>query len=351
MDPIEQKIREKLANILVGEKNLLDTNIIDSLELKEKTAYLHLLVAKNIKGISDLQKKIKNALEELKEIEVVRFSLNYKKEEITEKRQPPKVNVSPKNTSLLQNYKNIIVVGSGKGGVGKSTVALNLALALQKKKFQVALFDADIYGPSIPMMLGMRNAKPQTSGSKIIPLEKYELEYISMGSLVSEEETIVWRGPMVHQAIQQLLRDTSWSGGDFMILDLPPGTGDIQISLSQILSITGAVVVCTPQDLALIDARKAIAMFEKVQIPILGLIENMSFFVCPHCNKKTNIFSSKGVYQESQKKKIPFLGEIPLDIKIREASDKGRPIMLEEKNKIQEYYFLLAETLFNSLKK
>ena len=354
MDPLENKIRKQLETLKIEGVSILETKIIDSLEIKEKTAYIYLLLAENLQDVTDLQSNLTKALTELAEIEQVKFNVNKEKEDIKNKRQkPPKIsaNVNPQNTNLLQNYKNIIVVASGKGGVGKSTVALNLAIALQKKEFKVALFDADIYGPSIPLMMRMRKQKPETAVEKITPLENFGIEFISMGNLVEEGDTIVWRGPMVHQAVQQLLRDTSWSGGDFMIIDLPPGTGDIQISISQIVSVTGAIIVCTPQDLALIDARRAMAMLEKVHIPILGIVENMSFFVCPKCGKQTDIFSTGGGKQESKNLKFSFLGGIPLDINIRQGGDQGTPIMTQDNKLLHRYYFSITEKLLYSLKK
>lgn len=353
MDPLENKIRTQLNGLRVGELSLLETDIIDSLEIKEKTTYIHLLLTENLQNITELQNEITSSLKELVEIEEVKFSISKEKKAIKNKRETiPKSAQSsqPKNSSFLQNYKNILVVASGKGGVGKSTVALNLALSLQKQNFKVALFDADIYGPSIPLMMGMRNQKPDTVGEKIVPLNNFGIEFMSIGNLVGEGDTIVWRGPMVHQAINQLLRDTSWSGGDFIIIDLPPGTGDVQISISQITSITGAIIVCTPQDLALIDARRAMAMFEKVNIPILGIIENMSFFLCPKCGTQTNIFSNGGAQQESENLKFPFLGNIPLDLKIREGGDKGKPIMSQKQTDLDHYYFSITNKLKEILK-
>lgn len=353
MDPLQKKIERQLHKVKVGEQPILKTNIIDSLEIKEKTAYIHLLLAQNLQDITGLQEELTKSLKELVEVEEVKFSVSREKEEAKSKRQSTSQvsqNANPQNTSLLQNYKNIIVIASGKGGVGKSTVALNLALALQKKNFKVAVFDADIYGPSFPLMMGMRNQKPTTASEKIIPLTKFGIEFISMGNLVGEGDTIVWRGPMVHQAVHQLLRDSSWSGGDFMIIDLPPGTGDVQITISQLMSVTGAIIVCTPQDLALIDARRAMAMFEKVHIPILGIVENMSFFVCPHCKEQTNIFSTGGAKQESENLQFPFLGEIPLDINIRKGGDKGNPIMTQDNLPLQQYYFSIAKELLKFLK-
>ena len=333
MDPLEEKIRKQFASIKVGGKKLLETNIVHSVEVKEKIAYIQLLFSSeqiNSQQQKNLQKKISPALLKLKEIEDIRFTKSASSEEAQTKLQAnrkvqPQAN--PQNTTLLQNYKNIIVVASGKGGVGKSTVALNLALALHKLGQSTALFDADIYGPSIPMMTGTRNIRLTTRQEKLVPLEKFGIEFVSIGHLVKEGDSIVWRGPMVHQAIHQMLRDTLWSGGDFMIIDLPPGTGDVQISISQMLQVKAAVIVSTSQDLALIDARRAMVMFEKVDIPLMGIVENMSSFICPKCGEETAIFGTGGAEKESKNLEMSFLGKIPLDLKIRESGDKGVPLM------------------------
>ena len=338
MDPLESKIRNKLKSVYFQDKSILEGSIIDSLEIKGTTAYLHLLLPSKTTNIQKLQDDISLNLIKLEEIEEVKFSVSSSKEEIKEKKETENLNTNqlhPENNNLLQNYKNIIAVASGKGGVGKSTVALNLALCLIDLGYKAALFDADIYGPSIPLMLGTRNIKPKLVGEKIIPLEKFALEYISIGNLISEGDSIVWRGPMVHQAVQQLMQNTTFSGGDFMIIDLPPGTGDIQISLSQITAITGAVIVSTPQDLALMDARRSMVMFEKVNIPILGIVENMSTFICPKCQSETAIFSSNGALEESKNLQFPFLGKIPLHPQIREGGDKGVPSFNKRKKRTQ----------------
>ncbi len=229
-------------------------------------------------------------------------------------------------STYLQSYRQVIAVGSGKGGVGKSTVAVNLALALQQLGHQVSLFDADIYGPSLPIMLGLRSAKPQISQQKRIqPLRAYGLSVLSIGNLIEEAAATIWRGPIVHQIIEQLLRDTDWPGGDFMIIDLPPGTGDAPLTLSQLVQLQGAVIVSTPQDVALLDAVKAIAMFEKVAVPILGLVENMSRFLCPHCQTPSDIFDHHTVQKTCGQYGVPFLGSIPIDIELRKGGDSGQP--------------------------
>ncbi|MYH02102.1 MAG: Mrp/NBP35 family ATP-binding protein [Nitrospira sp. SB0675_bin_23] len=228
--------------------------------------------------------------------------------------------------AVLPGVKHVIAVASGKGGVGKSTVSANLSVALAQTGVKVGLMDADIYGPNIPMMMGVPEP-PEKEGDKIKPAEAHGVKVMSMGFFVPEETAIVWRGPMVHTAIQQFFRDVLWGDLDYLLVDLPPGTGDAQLSLSQIVPLTGVVTVTTPQEVALYDVRKGLMMFKKVNVPLLGVIENMSFFVCGHCGERTEIFSFAGGERAAQKFEIPFLGRIPLDPVIREGGDAGKPIV------------------------
>ncbi|MBI4641671.1 MAG: Mrp/NBP35 family ATP-binding protein [Candidatus Tectomicrobia bacterium] len=230
------------------------------------------------------------------------------------------------NRAPLPGVKNLIPVGSGKGGVGKSTVAANLAVSLAESGAKTGLLDADIYGPSIPMMMGAKD-KPKERGGKMVPLERYGVKLISLGFFMTQDTPVVWRGPMVGKAVTQLLKDVDWGELDYLIIDLPPGTGDAQLSLVQAVPITGAVVVTTPQDVALLDVIKCIAMFQKVNVPVLGLIENMSYFVCPHCGERTDILKHGGGREASAQLSIPFLGEVPLDPAIPIGGDEGVPIV------------------------
>lgn len=230
----------------------------------------------------------------------------------------------------LPNVKNIIAVASGKGGVGKSTTAVNLALALAAEGATVGILDADIYGPSQPMMLGI-SGKPETSDGKTMqPMENYGIQASSIGFLINPDEPMVWRGPMVTQALQQLLEQTNWHDVDYLIVDMPPGTGDIQLTLSQKVPVTGAVIVTTPQDIALLDARKGLKMFEKVGIPILGIIENMSVHVCGNCGHAEHIFGTGGGMKMCEQYGVEYLGGLPLDIKIREQTDSGKPTVVAD---------------------
>ncbi|MBF8293706.1 MAG: Mrp [Bacteroidetes bacterium] len=228
---------------------------------------------------------------------------------------------------ILPGVKNTIAVASGKGGVGKSTVAVNLAVSLALDGAKVGLVDADVYGPSIPLMFGM-NERPKLSENKLIPLERYGVKIMSIGFLVDPMQAVIWRGPMASGAVKQFMSDVNWGDLDYLIFDLPPGTGDIQLTLVQTIPLTGAVIVTTPQDVALADARKGLVMFNKVNVPVLGIVENMSYFVCSHCGERENIFDSGGGSRTAEELGVPFLGEIPINTRIRIGGDQGTPIVV-----------------------
>jgi ATP-binding protein involved in chromosome partitioning len=227
----------------------------------------------------------------------------------------------------IAGVQNLIAVGSGKGGVGKTTVSVNLAVALSRLGHKVGLLDADVYGPNVPLMMGVR-AQPHAIGERIQPLEKNGLRIMSMGFLNPGDKPLVWRGPMLHSVIQQFLRGVDWGQLDYLIVDLPPGTGDVQLSLIQTAPLTGAVVVTTPSEVSLEDARKAIHMFQQVRVPILGLVENMSYLQCPHCSERIDVFSHGGGKKTAEAMNVPFLGELPLDPAVRIGGDTGQPITL-----------------------
>ena len=235
-----------------------------------------------------------------------------------------------RGVKLVSGVKNIIAVASGKGGVGKSTTAVNLALALASEGATVGVLDADIYGPSQPMMLGITGRPESKDGKTLEPLEAYGVQAMSIGFLIDVDTPMVWRGPMVTQALEQLLKDTNWRDLDYLIVDMPPGTGDIQLTLSQKVPVTGAVIVTTPQDIALLDARKGLKMFEKVGVPIVGIVENMSMHVCSNCGHAEAIFGSGGAARMCEQYHVPFLGGLPLDIRIREQADSGRPTVVAD---------------------
>ena len=264
------------------------------------------------------------------------------------------VNITTKVTShavqrgvqLLPNVKNIVAVASGKGGVGKSTTAVNLALALAAEGASVGLLDADIYGPSQPMMLGIDRRPESDDGKTMEPLENYGVQVMSIGFLVDQDEAMIWRGPMATQALEQLLRQTNWKDLDYLIIDMPPGTGDIQLTLSQRVPMTGAVIVTTPQDIALLDAKKGIKMFEKVGVPILGIVENMAVHICSNCGHVEHIFGAEGGKKMAAQYGMDYLGALPLDINIRLQADSGKPtVVADPDGEVAGIYKAIARTV------
>jgi len=230
----------------------------------------------------------------------------------------------------VPGVKHIIAVASGKGGVGKSTTAVNLALGLAANGVSTGLLDADIYGPSMPRMLDVKEKPESIDGKALKPIERYRLKTMSIGYIVNEDTPMIWRGPMVSSALEQMLRDVEWGELDVLVVDMPPGTGDAQLTLAQRVALSGAVIVSTPQDIALVDARKGLNMFRKVAVPVLGFVENMSFYLCPHCGERSEIFGHGGAREEAEKLGVPFLGEVPLHLDIRTTSDSGHPIVVSQ---------------------
>ena len=322
------QINSTLKSIVLKNQtiNLLDSNLVNGLKFHKNTVSFTLeLLPEQLKESQEIKNIIEKKLLNIKDIQKVEIILtahNAKKDS----------NNNSQN-SLLKPATHIIAVASGKGGVGKSTTAINIALSLSKLKYKVGILDADIYGPSLPKLTGISN-KPKSNGKKIIPHNAFGLQAMSIGYLVPEDAATIWRGPMVMSAIEQLLRDVDWQDLEILIIDMPPGTGDAQLTLSQRVKLAGAIIVSTPQDLSLIDARKGLNMFKKVNVPILGIIENMSYFVCSSCKKKHPIFGNGGAKIEAEKLGVPFLDEIPLDIKLRTTSDEGKPIVEEEPDHI-----------------
>ena len=257
-----------------------------------------------------------------------------------------------KGVKPIEGVKNIIAIASGKGGVGKSTVAVNLALALSAEGATVGILDADIYGPSQPRMLGVSMKPESKDGKKMEPIMSYHLQAMSIGFLVDEETPMIWRGPMVTQALEQLLRETNWQDLDYLIIDLPPGTGDIQLTLAQKVPVTGALIVTTPQDIALLDARKGLKMFEKVEIPVMGVVENMSTHICSKCGHEEHIFGEGGGRRMAEENDVDFVGSIPLDIRIREQTDGGKPtVVADPDGRLAQIYRDIARRVAGKLSK
>jgi ATP-binding protein involved in chromosome partitioning len=251
--------------------------------------------------------------------------------------------------ALLPGVKHVVAVASGKGGVGKSTTAVNLAVALAQSGHRVGLLDADVYGPSLPRMLGVAG-KPELVDGRMAPLKAWGLLAMSIGLLVDQDTAMIWRGPMVMSALEQMMGQVAWGELDILVVDMPPGTGDAQLTMAQRVSLSGAVIVSTPQDVALIDARRGVRMFEKVMVPVLGLVENMSFFACPHCGETTNLFGHGGARREAEALGVPFLGEVPLLLDIRETSDAGTPIVAQAPDSpAAKAYSAIAERVWKGL--
>ena len=303
-------------------QNIYDSNMVNGLKYQNDVITFTVeLLPEQIKQSQAIKKFIEEKLhvvDNIKKIEIVLTSHKSKK-------------INSNLNKQLNPAKNIIAIASGKGGVGKSTTAINIALSLSKLNYNVGILDADIYGPSLPKLTGI-NTKPKNDGKKIIPHIAFGLQVMSIGYLLPEDTPTIWRGPMVMSAIEQLLRDVNWHNLDFLIIDMPPGTGDVQLTISQKVKLAGAIIISTPQDLSLIDARKGLKMFKKVNVPILGIIENMSYFECEICNTKHEIFGNGGVQAEAKKLGVKFLDAIPLDISLRITADEGNPILNKEPN-------------------
>ena len=252
---------------------------------------------------------------------------------------------------LESNVKRFVAIGSGKGGVGKSTTSANIAIALKLEGYKVGLLDADVYGPSQPRMLGVSGRPASVGGDMVAPLQNYGISLMSMGLLVPDDTAMIWRGPMVQSALTQMLNSVAWGDLDVIVIDLPPGTGDIQISLAQQVNLAGAIIVSTPQDIAMLDVVKALTMFQKANVPVLGMIENMSYWSCPDCGRVDHIFGEGGVKAEAKKRNIDLLGEIPISVDVRKSSDAGIPIIISEPESIQsQNYRLIAKSIIKSIK-
>ena len=314
----KQQIETALGEVVDPhmETDLMSANSVKGVEIDGDKVSVTLVLGYPAAGFFDsLKQMVRERLESLEGIGDIEVSVSSK----------IKSHAVQQNLKPLKGIKNIIAVASGKGGVGKSTTAVNLALALQAEGATVGILDADIYGPSIPRMLGCKGQPESTDGKSLEPMVGHGIQSMSIGYLVEEDTPMIWRGPMVTQALEQLLNDTQWKDVDYMVVDLPPGTGDIQLTLAQKIPVSGAVIVTTPQDIALLDARKGLKMFNKVEVPVLGVVENMSIHICSQCGHAEHIFGEGGGERMAEQQDVDFLGAIPLDIRIREQADSGNP--------------------------
>lgn len=344
---LEENIIETLSTVMDGDRSIVDKGMVQGLQVQDGHVIFAIVVDPQVGAQAEpVRKEAEDKVHAMDGVLSVTAVLTADKQEGQgQPQQAPQQEGGP----LLPGVKAIIAVASGKGGVGKSTTTVNLALALKAQGLKVGLLDADIYGPSQPRMLGLVGQEPSSSdGQHLDPMEGHGVKCMSMGFLVEEETPIIWRGPMVQTALQQMMRDVAWGELDVMLIDMPPGTGDAQLTMAQMVPLTGAVIVSTPQDIALLDARKGLNMFRQVDVPVLGIVENMSYFKCPHCGERTDVFSHGGAKDEADLLGMDFLGEIPLDIQIRETSDSGHPIVDESPDSEHaKAYKAIAEMVWN----
>lgn len=328
-EAVEQLIWEALKGVKFRglSRDIVSFGFVRGVRLDGGAATVELeLASGDREAIEQLRRDVEAAVTSVPEIRAVEVKLNVSAPESPAQRAQKAV---ARDSRLIPEVRHVIAVASGKGGVGKSTVAANLAVSLAALGHRVGLLDADIYGPSVPMMFGIKD-RPTVIGDRLQPFEKYGLRVMSLGFVLDTDTPVIWRGPMVMKALEQMLGDVDWGALDFMVIDLPPGTGDAQLTLSQKIPLAGAVIVTTPQDVALIDARKGLAMFRKVQVPVIGIIENMSGFACPSCGEVTPIFKAGGGERAAKEVGTEFLGSIPLDPAIVEGGDAGVPIAVSQ---------------------
>jgi ATP-binding protein involved in chromosome partitioning len=335
----EQQVRERLAAVKYPgfTRDIVSFGLVKNIEINDAGVTVQMALATNDPAIPQaIKDQSESALKAISGIGSIRVLIDIQ--------APPQA--AGVGAASLPGIKHVIAIASGKGGVGKSTVAANLAVALEQTGAQTGLCDCDMYGPSISLMFGTRERPMATEDNRIMPIEQYGLKLMSMGFLLEDTSPAILRGPMVTRYTQQFLRQVDWGDLDFLVLDLPPGTGDIQLTIVQTVALAGAIIVTTPQEVALIDARKASTMFAKVNVPVLGLIENMSYFVCPSDGKRYDIFGSGGGEREARRLRVPLLGQVPIDIPTREAGDRGRPIVaMPDDNPVKAEFLKIARDL------
>ena len=331
-EQVEEKLKEFIDPYL--ETDLVSARCVKNVQVDGSKAIVDIELGFPHKGYEqELSEKLTALLKAIDGIDEVEVNISSK----------IVIHAVQKGVQPIQGVKNIVAVASGKGGVGKSTTTVNLALALAKEGASVAVLDADIYGPSMPRMLGISGKPESEDGQSLEPLVNYGIQTMSIGFLIDDDTPMIWRGPMVTQALEQLFKDTRWKDVDYLVVDLPPGTGDVQLTLAQKIPVSGAVIVTTPQDIALLDARKGLKMFEKVNVPVLGVVENMSTHICSNCGHEERIFGEGGGQRMSEEENVALLGALPLDMSIRQLADDGKPTVVSEPDsRITELYVDIA---------
>ena len=360
---MSEKLQDDILSILAqvnvpgSDNNLAELGLISGVVVKDGIAHIALQSNKDsadvMEGVGKKCEQLVSNLTNILSVTVVlteEINTNSEKK-ISEKTSIPTLDLTQEERRIKsEGVEFIIAVASGKGGVGKSTTTVNIALALSRLGKKVGIMDADIYGPSIPRMMGISGQPRSEDGKTLIPMESYDIKCMSMGFMVPEEEPTIWRGPMVMGALEQMLKDVEWAPLDILIVDMPPGTGDAQLTMAQGTELAGAIIVSTPQDIALLDARKGLNMFRQVDVPILGIIENMSYYICPKCGDEAHIFDNGGARETAKKNDCTFLGEIPLDREIRETSDAGRPIVISKTSSPHaKAYMEIATKILNEI--
>jgi ATP-binding protein involved in chromosome partitioning len=347
VEPTEEQVREVLKTVRFPglSRDIVSFGFVKDVSVGGGNVSLHLEVVTESKGAAEeIRRDATEKLRSLPGVSAVTIRLDVREPSAAAPRGGP--GAAPPETPILRDVRFKIAVASGKGGVGKSTVAANLALALERVGYGVGLMDSDIYGPSQQMMMGIDEKPYVNESNQIVPIERYGVRVMSLGFLMDVDQPVIWRGPMVMKAVEQFLQDVAWGSLDFLVIDLPPGTGDAQLTLTQKIHLSGAVIVTTPQDVSLIDARKGLAMFQKVNVPVLGIVENMSYYVCPECGHREEIFKHGGGERTAKQLQVPFLGEIPLDPRVTIGGDAGKPIVASEPTSaVTEAYLRIADAV------